>query len=108
MEENFLARSEAVAMNSYGLAYHVLESRRGIEALTTNLTPVELAALNACMTATPLSKWCDGGIKANMAVDAGLVEQDLVLLGLLRHAVDENGGEILCATVPAIEGDDRP
>lgn len=105
IDENFRSRSDLVGINSYGLAYHFLAERRGIEALRKNLLPFELAMLNGCMFATPFSRWCDAKIEKNMAVDFRLVEHDMVVRGLMRHAVDEHGSEILCTTVPAINDD---
>lgn len=103
IDEDSRSRPEKVSMLSYGIAYAAFEEQRSVEALQKNLSPVELATLNGCMAATPFSTWCDGLIKRNMGVDFRLVEHDLVVRGLMRHAVDDRGTEIRCTTIPIIE-----
>jgi hypothetical protein len=103
------SRSWIVSMNAYGIAYAFFAEAQSIDALQKNLSPIELAALNGCMVATPFANWCDEGIEKNMGFDFRAVEQDLVARGLMRHAVDERGHEMLCTTIPMIEeSDDQP
>ncbi|MBL8649666.1 MAG: hypothetical protein JNL35_04610 [Sphingopyxis sp.] len=106
IDEDFRSSSDMVTMNGYLIPYALFAERIELEGLQTNLSPFELAALNACMTATPFARWCDTHIEENMGADHKQVEQRLVIYGFMRHAIDEYGSEILCTTIPSIE--DRP
>jgi len=106
VDEKSRSTPSVVTMNAFGIPYVYFAEMRSIENLQRNLSPVELAALNGCMAATPFAKWCDTRVKARMEFDASLVEQDLVARGLMRHAINEHGDEVLCTTVPLIEDGD--
>ena len=102
------SRSSIVGMNAYGIAYAHFAEARGVEALQKNLSAIELAALNGCMTATPFAKWCHGRVEENIGFDFRLVEQDLIARGLMRQAITDGGSEILCTTIPVIEDNGQP
>jgi hypothetical protein len=103
VDEESRSTPSIVSINAYIIPHAFFAKARGIEALQKNLSPIELAALNGCMVATPFDNWCDERIEKNMGYDFRLVEQDLIARGLARHAVDEQGRELLCTTIPVIE-----
>ena len=108
VDEQSRSLPSIVNMNSYGIAYANFAEARGVEVLQKKFSPIELAALNGCMAATPFAKWCDAQVETHMKFDFRLIEKDLVARGLMRHAMSEDGNEILCTTIPVIESDETP
>jgi len=103
IDEDFRSSSDMVTMNGYLIPYAHFAEQIELEGLQKNFSPFELAALNACMTATPFARWCDTHFEENMGADHEQVEQRLVIYGFMRHAINEYGSEILCTTIPSIE-----
>ncbi|WP_428683701.1 hypothetical protein [Sphingopyxis sp.] len=102
IDEEFRSKPSIVSMNAHGISYAYLANGQAIEDLQKKLSPFELAALNGCMKASPFAKWCDEQVEKNMRVAPRAVEQDLVVRGLMRHALDDQGNEIHCTTIPSI------
>lgn len=86
-DEDFRSSSDMVTMNGYGIPYAFFSEQLALETLQKNLSPLGLATLNACMTATPFSRRCDASIKENMGFDHNQVERRLVTYGFMRHAI---------------------
>jgi hypothetical protein len=109
IDEEFRSEPSIVSANAYGISYAYLANGQAVEGLQKKLSPFELAALNGCMKASPFAKWCDEQVEKNMSVVPRAVEQDLVVRGLMRHALDDQGNGIHCTTIPSIkEGAEHP